>query len=298
MRYQRPLAWLIPMIGILALVAAGAGLFLQTEGASYDLTSYRGEVVTLQGHGLYRYDTVSTAAQEQATDLVTLALALPLLAIASWLALRGSLRGRLLLTGTLGYILYTYMSMSFLTAYNQLFLVYVALFSLSLFAFILSMLTYDLVALPDQFDARLPRRAIAGVLFAAGGFLLLAWLGRIAPTLTQGQIPPLENTTTLVIQAMDLGLIVPLCALAGVLLLRRSAWGYLLASVAVMKMLTLGAAVSLMALNMLRVGAAISVVELLVFPGLTLMNLVVAVLLLRAVRPDLAQAIPARPQHA
>jgi hypothetical protein len=298
MRYQKPLAWLIPLIGILALVAAGAGLFWETEGAPYQLTSFRGEAVTIQGHGLYRYDTVSTAAQEQANDLVTLVLALPLLAISSGLARRGSLRGQLLLTGTLGYVLYTYMSMSFLTAYNQLFLLYVALFSLSLFAFILSMLTYDLGALPGRFSTHLPRRSIAGVLFAAGGFLLLAWLGRIAPTITQGQIPPLENTTTLVIQAMDLGLIVPLCVLAGILLLRRSAWGYLLASVAVMKMLTLGAAVSLMALNMLRLGAPISVVELVVFPGLTLANAVVAALLLKSVRTEVAQAIPARPQHA
>jgi hypothetical protein len=298
MRYQKPLLWLVPLIGALALIAAGAGLLWQTEGAPYPLTSYRGEAVTILGRGIYRYDTVSTAAQEQATDLVTLVLALPLLGASTWLALRGSLRGQLLQTGTLGYMLYTYMSMSFLTAYNELFLIYVALFSLSLFAFILSMLGYDLGALPGRFSERLPRRAVAGVLFAAGGFLVLAWLGRIAPTLTQGQLPPLENTTTLVIQAMDLGLIAPLCFLGGALLLRRSPWGYLLAPVAAMKMLTLGAAVSVMALNMLRVGAAISLVEVLVFPGLTLANLVVAALILRSAQGAGPLAHRAQPRHA
>jgi hypothetical protein len=97
----------------------------------------------------------------------------------------------------------------------------------------------------------------------------------------------------LVIQAMDLGLVMPLCFLAGVLLLRRSPWGYLLAAVAVIKMLTLGAAVSVMGLNMARVGVAASPVELLVFPTLTLANLALAVLLLRNVEARPVGALPA-----
>ena len=84
----------------------------------------------------------------------------------------------------------------------------------------------------------------------------------------------------MVIQAMDLGLIVPLAFLSGILLLKRSAWGYLLASVAVLKMLTLGASVSAMAINMALSNVAIGPVELIVFPGLTLLNLAMAWLLL------------------
>ena len=71
------------------------------------------------------------------------------------MALRGSLRAQLLLTGTLSFFLYTYMSMSFNTAYNQLFLVYVTLFSFSLFAFILSMMSFDLAGLPQHFSAQI-----------------------------------------------------------------------------------------------------------------------------------------------
>jgi hypothetical protein len=193
------------------------------------------------------------------------------------------LRGRFLLAGTLGFFLYTYMSMSFLTAYNALFLVYVALFSLSLIAFVLVMTSFDLARLPGRFSERLPRRGIAGVLIAGGAFLLLAWLGRIVPPLLNSETPPLENTTTLIIQTMDLGLIVPLAFLSAILLLKRSAWGYLLASVSVMKFLTMGAAVSMMGLNMARVGVPVSAVELAVFPTLTLINIIMAVLLLQNV---------------
>jgi hypothetical protein len=275
------LAWLVPLILVLAVVAAGAGLLWRTGGQPYRFRTLRGETVSIQGHGLYRYDTVSAVAQEQAQDLVTLILGVPLLAVSAWLARRGSLRGRLLLTGTLGYFLYTYTSMAFGSAYNQFFLVYVALFSLSLFAFILTMMSFDLPALPRQFSPRLPRRAIAGVLFGAGGFLLLAWLGRIVPSLLRDQPPVgLESTTTLFIQVLDLGVIVPVAVLAGVLLLRRSPWGYLLASVAVLKFLTMGVAVSAMGINMVRSGVPVSPVELVVFPALTLVNTALAVSLL------------------
>lgn len=281
MKYQSALRWLVPPIGVLALFAAGMGLFYQTPGRPYPLTSFRGEQVTINGHGLYYYDTVSTAAQMQANDLITLVVGLPLLAIAAWLAFGGSLRGRLLLTGTLGFFLYTYMSMSTLTAYNALFLVYVALFALSLYAFILSMLSFDLADLPRHFSPGLPRGWIAGVLFAAGGFLFLAWVGRIVSPLLQGQTPALENTTTLVIQTMDLSLIVPLAILAGVLLLRRSAWGYLLASVAVLKSLTMALAVSTMGVNMFLAGVPDSPAIVIPFLILTLLNLAMAVLLLK-----------------
>ena len=124
---MKPLAaikWLVPAIFVLALIAALAGLW-PAAGQSYPLTSFRGEEVTINAAGLYYWDTVSTVAQMQANDLVTLLLGLPLLAISFWLTVRGSLRGRLLLAGTLGFFLYTYMSMCFGAAYNKLFLVYV-----------------------------------------------------------------------------------------------------------------------------------------------------------------------------
>jgi len=280
MQMRNALKWLIPLIFVLTFIAALAGLW-PGEGQSYALTNFRGEQVTINARGLYYWDTVSLVAQMQANDLVTLVLGLPLLAISFWLTQRGSLRGRLLLTGTLGFILYTYITMCFGAAYNPLFLVYVALFSLSLLAFILSMMSFDLPTLPAHFSEKLPRKSIAGLLFFAAGFLSLAWLGRIVPTFSQTQIPALENATSMVIQVMDLGIVVPLCILSGILLLRRSAWGYLLASVGMMKFLTLSIAVSLMGLNMARVGVPVSMVELGIFPTLAIATVIMTIRLLR-----------------
>ncbi|WP_145962587.1 hypothetical protein [Bellilinea caldifistulae] len=248
------------------------------------MTTLHGEQVTINAHGLYYWDTVSSATQMQANDMVTLILGLPLLAVSFWLTLRNSLRGRLLLAGTLGFILYTYVTMCFGAAYNALFMIYVALFSLSLFAFVLVMMSFDLTTLPAHFSDKLPRGWIAGLLFFTAVFISLAWLWRIAPTFTPGSIPALENTTSMFIQAMDLGLIVPLCVLSGVLLLYRKPWGYLLASVVLIKFLTMGTAVSLMALNMARLGVSVSAVELVVFPAMAIANLVMVSLLLRNIK--------------
>ncbi|MBP7228272.1 MAG: hypothetical protein KA988_04110 [Longilinea sp.] len=295
MKHSSALKIMLPLIGLLALFAAGMGIFYQTPGAPYPLTTFRGEEVTINARGLYYWDTVSSAAQMQANDLVTLTLGLPLLAVSFWRTLRGSLRGRMLLAGTLAFILYTYITMCFGAHYNAFFLIYVALFSLSLFAFVLVMMSFDLSSLPAHFSAKLPRGWIAGLLFFAAAFLSLAWLGRILPTLAPASssawerggvsgIPTLDNTTSMFIQVMDLGIIVPVCLLAGILLLRRKPWGYLLASVGLMKFLTMSTAVSLMALNMARLGLPVSAVELIVFPALAIANLVMVTLLLQNIQ--------------
>ncbi len=293
MKYDNVLKWLVPLIFVLALFAAGMGLFYQTAGQPYTLTSFRGEQVTINGHGLYYWDTVSSAAQMQGNDLITLVVGLPLLAMAAWLAFRGSLRGQLLLIGTLAFFLYTYLSMSALTAYNGLFLVYVALVALSLYAFALSLLAVDVAALPAHFSPGFPRGWVAGLLFAVGAFLALAWLGRVTPELLNPQTPPaLENTTTRVIQALDLALVAPLAVVGAALLLLRKPWGYLLASVAVLKGLTMALAVSAMGINMALQGVPDSVGILIPFLVLTAMTLVAAVVLLRSV--DARAPAPAR----
>ncbi|MGE5224443.1 MAG: hypothetical protein ACM3PY_18560 [Omnitrophica WOR_2 bacterium] len=284
MKNQRTLNGLVLSIGVLALIAAAAGLFWPSGGQPYEFHTLWNETVTINGRGLYSYDSLSYAAQAQAQDVITLVIALPLLWVSARFAFRGSLRGQLLLAGTIGYFLYTYMMMVFSMAFNPLFLIYVALFTLSLFAFILCLMSFDIARLPQHFSPRLPRRGIAVQFFAMGSFLLLAWLGRILPALLYNQPPEdLENTTTLVVQGMDLGIIVPLTFFSAVLLLKRSPWGYLLVSVAQLKFLSYSIAVSAMALGQILAGIETSPVETAVFPAITLVNLVMSIWLLQNV---------------
>ena len=57
-----------------------------------------------------------------------------------------------------------------------------------------------------------------------------------------------------------------------------------MASVGMMKFLTMGIAVSLMGLNMVRVGVPVSAVELSVFPIIALVHLVMVGLLLKNIK--------------
>jgi hypothetical protein len=177
--------------------------------------------------------------------------------------------------------------MSTNTMFNALFLVYTALMSLSLYAFVLSMMEIDVASLPAAFSPSLPRGWIAGLLFAVGGFLALAWLGRVVPPTLQGKAPEsLQNLTTMVIQAMDLGLVAPLAVLAAILLLRKNAWGYLLSSVALLKGLTMSIAVSTMGLNQLRLGTSNEVATVAVFTALALANLIMVFFLVKNIEDN------------
>lgn len=141
MSHRRTITFLTWMVIVLGVVASGIGLFsgegAENEGSHPIFTTIRGEQIELYGSGIYKNDSLSAAAQAIAQDGVTLVVGIPLLLVSLLLSLRGTIRGRLLLAGALGYFTYTYASYSFLAMYNDLFLVYVLLFSGSLFAFIL-----------------------------------------------------------------------------------------------------------------------------------------------------------------
>jgi hypothetical protein len=250
------------LISALALVATTAGIFTANGVAHTTFTSLREESVAMQGGGLYAHESVSGAAQAIGQDYVTLLVGIPLLLIATYIAARGSLRGKILQAGALWYFGYTYLLMAFGGAYNQLFLVYVALYSASILAFVLSLLSIDVVNLPTQFAPRFARRTIAWLVIGFGALLALLWLGRITPALVSGTVPPgLESYSTLFVQAGDLGLVVPLAVLTGALLLRQHPVGYLLAGVLLVKGATFGLALIAMMLSMATAGVAIVPVE-------------------------------------
>jgi len=81
-----------------------------------------------------------------------------------------------LLTGTLAYFFYAYASMAFGAAYNELFLVYIALFSASLFSVVMAFTSIDARAFPSRFWDRLPRRSGATFMFVVGLVLTVVWL--------------------------------------------------------------------------------------------------------------------------
>ena len=243
MKQQTALYWLVPLIAGLALVAASIGLFTPGNGTPISFTTVREETVEIWGQGFYKFDTPIGATGFTAADLITLALAIPTLAISILLYQRGSLKGGLLLTGALSYFLYNYVSMGFGAAYNNLFLVYTLIFSASLYGLILALLSFDLKTLPTHFRAGLPRRGIGIFLIVSGVILSLIWLVlSIVPALLAGKAPPeAYYYTTFTTGIIDIGIIAPALILGGVLIRRGTPFGYLLASTLLIFTCILGA---------------------------------------------------------
>jgi hypothetical protein len=272
------------LVFLLILGATAAGIFYRTPEPQIEHTTVRGQVAVFQGSGLYRYDPVVVVREGVIWDVINLCIGLPLLAAAVILALRGSLRGRLLLGGLLAYFFYVYLMYATMMAFNPLFLVYVAVFSLSLVGFFLNMSRVEIAALPSHFSERFPRAVFIVFSLLLSAALLLLWIGRIIPIMMTGQFPEeLAGVGTLETQALDLGLIVPLALSSAILLWRRSPWGYFLTSVAItfgfMMFITIPAWI---VVPLIREGT-VNLVEGIPFFLLSLIGLVLVVLFYRSV---------------
>jgi hypothetical protein len=220
------------VILLLVLIAAVTGIFYQTVGAHINFVTVRGEHATYQGYGLYYYDPASVAREGIIWDVIDLCLALPLFIVAIVLSWRGSLRGQLLLGGMLFYFFYKYMMYAVMLSFNPLFLVYVSIFALSAVSFFLNLGDIKVSSLPAHISTNFPRWLFILFTLVMSAALIMLWLGRIVPYTLAGRFPDeLAGLTTLVTQAFDLGIVVPLLLSTAVLLWRHSIWGYFLGGV-------------------------------------------------------------------
>lgn len=282
MKYRNTMTLLVIFIILLSFTAAVYGLAASDGPGLHQYQSIHGQTVSIYGKGLYANDSVTVVAQGKAQDVVTMGLGIPLLLISLYLARKNSLRGRLLLTGTLAYFLYTYISYTFLWMYNPFFLAYVFLMSASFFAFTLSMMSFNTKEIKASFNPKLPIKFLGGFQIVFAFALGMLWLGMIVPTIANGTVPAgLEHYTSLVIQGMDLGFIVPLAFISGVLLIKRNDFGYLLSSVIIMKGLTMGAALTAMIIAQIAAGVQMSLAQIIMFPLFTLIIIYCLVLILK-----------------
>lgn len=227
---SKSILWLAGLAGVLGLVVAGVGILMVGDADPAVTSSIRGETVDLYGTGLYQFDTVFHGANNRSTDLVTLLFGLPLLVISlRWLR-TGSLRGRLLLLGTLGFFVYGSVGYALgAVAYNDMFLVYVAYFSASLGAFIVTFASLFGSWHGDQAVDDLPRRGPGVFMLVSGVVVLAVWLMDPIGGLLEGEPPKgLDTYTTLFTHAFDMAVIAPAAVAAGVMILKRRWVGYVI----------------------------------------------------------------------
>jgi hypothetical protein len=159
--------------------------------------------------------------QAQGTDLATLFMAVPVLAAGIWTASRGSAAGRLAVVAGLLYLVYNYAIFAFSVAMNPLTAVHIAILGLSLWSLLLAGRSAAEGAV--AVSAGLNRRAAGGFLIGVAALFGLLWLGQIAGTSTTGILPAdllKAGISSNPVYALDLAFFLPLCAIAGIGLLR------------------------------------------------------------------------------
>ena len=236
--------------------------------------------------GLYR-DNLWVTSAWRGNDLVTLAVAVPLLLGAS-IAARGSRRALLVQLGMLAYLVYGYAFYLFGAAFNRFFLVYVAIFSLSTVALLFAAHGADVEAVAREFRSRTPARLVAGWLLLTGGGLGAAWVAQCLESAIAGTIPRVVEDSghpTGIVFALDLSWLVPAFLLAGLWLWRRRPWGFVLGAIVSIKGATYTLALAASSVVAARAGVAGAAAEIPLWLSLSGVSLLACALLLGNMRP-------------
>lgn len=218
---------------VLLAAAAGAsslaGLLIGGGTGPQVVETARGAEVTLYGKGLYAADSLMVGAGNRGQDIAILVVEIGLLLAALAWYRRGSVVGSVVLAGVLSFFGYYYVSMVFAVAQNELFGLYAVAMGAALFALVLVLAE----VVPRAEELRLPprpgRRALEAYLAFVALALTAAWLpGLLSVSLGGGIAEHVGPYTSSGTEALDLGIVVPVVVVAGVLLHRDQPLGRLL----------------------------------------------------------------------
>ena len=197
--------WLSGAIAVLMVVASAAGLLVD---------------------GLYRDGPWAREAL-RGGDLTTLAVAAPILLAAMLLARRGSRAAQAVWLGALAYSLYNYAYYVFGAAFNDIFVIHIALFSLSIAALVLAIANIDVGAIAARFRHVRGPRVMGAFLAVVGVVLGGLWLFLTIRFAVTGELmADLPADGIHLVFAIDTSLLVPALVISGILLWRRTAKGY------------------------------------------------------------------------
>ncbi|MDQ2755707.1 MAG: hypothetical protein M3Y71_03960 [Actinomycetota bacterium] len=191
------------------------------------LASLAGSVIALAApHRVYAGVATTLADTATAQDVVGLAVA-PGLVLLAYGASRGHLRAWLGLLGFLGFTAYNGTIYCFSVPFGPLFLLWVAVWGLSLLTLVGCASTLPMPAVGRRF-AHVAVRGPSALLIGVGLAFTTLWLLEIVPDLLAGRPSTSASTwnvPTNPVHVIDLGVFLPAVVAGGVLLLRRHPLG-------------------------------------------------------------------------
>jgi hypothetical protein len=210
------------------MITSGFGLFYKTDGQPFNFINQYGDTVKIYGNGIYKNDSFFMAPIFKGTDFTILFLAIPLLIISLILDVKyNTLRTRLFIVAVVALFLYYSTSISTGVVYNVLHLVYIALFSCSLFAFITGFSLLGKYSIKPT--VKIDTIWLKIFLFLSGLSLFAAWLPDIILSLiNKRSLELIEVYTTQITYVLDMAIISPVIFICMYNLSKQNNLGYIL----------------------------------------------------------------------
>jgi hypothetical protein len=205
--------WLTFIVSTLALVASFGGIFIE---------------------GLYRDNSIIRTGWF-ANDLITIPMAM-LLIISLLMQKHGDERPMMVWMGLMLYMCYNFAFYLFGAKFNEFFLIYVALFSLSLYSIIIGLLHINVHAIHEGVEFRKRQWLISGFLFLLAVPLSFIEIKQCLAFIFSGDAPQVPT----LIFALDLSTVIPTTILASILLWKNNPWGNVLATMMLVKSFAYG----------------------------------------------------------
>lgn len=191
-----------------------------------------GNIIALSIPGIYASLTAAFLPQAIAQDIASLAIVSPLWLILALLALRGSLRAYLLWLGVLTFTVYNYVIYTFSVPFGSLFLLWVAIFGLTLFVLIGGVVSVDHGVIKSSYKSERAVKVVAWFLIVIAILFAALWLSEDVPALLSGNTP--QSVVDMAIPTnpvhiLDLGFFLPAVIFISILLLKQKPFAYTVA---------------------------------------------------------------------
>jgi hypothetical protein len=188
-----------------------------------------GDVIgLLAAQRIYGREATVLADAAIAQDVVNLVLVAPLLVVLGFVAARGSVRAYLGWLGCLVFTVYNYAIYAFSVQFGPLFLLWVTVLGLAVFALVGGLSTLDKAVVANTLRGQAMRLS-AWLLIALGSAFALLWLAEIVPDLLAGHASRSAGAwqvPTNPVHVLDLTWFLPAVITSCVLLLRGRPLGY------------------------------------------------------------------------
>lgn len=243
---------------IVVLLVSGVGIFYTKVHTTGTAINIYGDVVTFFGRGIYARESLFKGPIYVGTDLVLFLIAS---SYGVLLYLKEQKKLNIIKLGY--YTIFTYYSASlaFGTIMNEMFLVYICLFSLSMFMLICALIKVDFTKIEKTLKIKNISRGHFVFLIIAG-LSVSVWLFEIFGVIINGRpseiIGMMSTEPTFVI---DLAVVLPSCFASAMLLKKRKAFGVILSLMMMSLLAAVGLIVTSQTLFQIYFGIEISLSE-------------------------------------